>query len=119
MNKKDKKEKIFSIEKDYLELVLNDADEQLRLTSAYLSHYLEEPDTSDFVLSMLCENYSANYSLKFESKKCLKFNEIMQKDKKDLVILTQSNMSTLEASAFSRYLIVSQLNDQGISVFFN
>ena len=68
---------------------------------------------------MLCENYSANYSLKFESKKCLKFNEVFQKDKKDLVILTQSNMSTLEASAFSRYLIVSQLNDQGISVFFN
>tara|TARA_A100001515_G_C4444787_1_gene168203 strand:- start:70 stop:429 length:360 start_codon:yes stop_codon:yes gene_type:complete len=119
MSKDKKKEKIFSIEKDYLELVFDDADEQLRLTSAYLSHYLEEPATSDFLLSMLCENYAANYGLKSESKKCLEFNEIIQKDKKDLVILTQSNMSILESSAFSRYLVVSQLNDQGISVFFN
>tara|TARA_A100001515_G_C4534582_1_gene198067 strand:- start:416 stop:775 length:360 start_codon:yes stop_codon:yes gene_type:complete len=119
MSKDEKKEKIFSIERDYLELVLDDADEQLRLTSAYLSHYLEDPNTSSFLLSMLCENYAANYGLKLESKKCLEFNEIIQKDKKDLVILTQSNMSILETSAFSRYLVVSQLNDQGISVFFN
>ena len=119
MSKEKKKEKVFSIEKDYLELVLDDADEQVRLSKAYLSHYLEQPDTPEFLISLLCENYAANYSLKLESKKCLKFNEIMKKNEKDLVILTQTNMSRLETSAFSRYLIVAQLNDQGISVFFN
>ena len=119
MSNKAKKPKMFSMDLENVRDLLEESKQQLEIIEDYMRFYLDSEYVNKMLICLLSEYYSCNYVLIRELKKCIEYCPQVKREDKEELVLTDENLSIIESSAVSRYLILQQLTDYNVSTYFN
>ena len=106
----------FSMPKDYLEEIEEDAKKQLSICTILIKDYFNQESNMN-IRGLLCDIYAINKKIFSETKRILcEYNEKKKKESHE-VVLTEEEMMMLQTIVIGKYLVISELTKMhGISI---
>ena len=104
---------------DSIEAFVVESKQQLFLAQEFLIHYLDQDLINQKLVCLLSDYYTCNYLLLSETELCLEYNEIIDKDNRQELVLTPENIELIQSTALGRWFTMRELAKLGVSTYMN